>query len=112
MPDAFNPYLSTEVTLDSDQIILEWDTITNDPMKIRIEGTCMQPYEFEIQSFEDDGLHVIPAEALPVYEHWYGDDCQIEVRMDRTRSGYLDPALSGGAINGIQRRSTYLTIYR
>jgi hypothetical protein len=112
MPPAFSPFVTTEETADSDQILIEWDTISRDTMRIRAEGNCMHPYEFDIQPFEDDGLHVIPAEALPVYESWFGDDCRVVVNIDRVRHGDLDPALSGGQITAVQRRSTYFSIYR
>ena len=72
----------------------------------------MRDYEYEISSFDDDGLHIIPVESLPLHTYWRGGVCPIKVTVDRVNPGHLDPALSGGQIVATQTRSAYMDIYR
>ena len=112
LPRPFNLYVFGETDGRSDQIAVEWDVLSSDPMRIRIDGPCMHPYEYDIAPFEDDGLHIVPLDHLPVFSRWSGGRCHLEISVERSRSGELDPALSGGSITAIQSRTDYMDIWR
>jgi hypothetical protein len=112
MPPSFSVFAFGESDAFGDRLAIEWDVISHDPISVSLDGPCMHPYTFDIGAFEDIGSHVISAEELPVHNSWLGQDCRVQVSVDRVREGELDPALSGGFISATQTRTTSINIYR
>ena len=107
LPAPFELFLDIEGTHYGDeQVIIEWDTLATDPAIIRFEGPCIHSYERFIDPYTDDGLLMVNTYELQARHTWSGFECPIDVTVDRTRVGAIDPALGGGRISATQVRTT------
>ncbi len=89
-----------------DTIAISWDRSARDPMRITLDGTCINSFEETLTA--DVGRYLIHPETLEVF----GGGCDVEVRVERSREGKVDGALAGGRVTAKQVRFTTIRVER
>ncbi len=113
LPQPFELFVTQEPSASgSDMIYVEWDQLSDDPMKVTLDGPCLFEHTAYIDSFQDDGVYVVSAGSLDLHRSWDGGSCPVSITVERSRSGVVDSRLSGGTIEAVQERRETMLIYR
>jgi hypothetical protein len=89
--------------LHSKGFTLTWETSpAGDDMRVALSGGCLRGERNEISDSGSLTFNADDLEATPGHED---DTCDVEVCIERYRSGAVDPAFGeGGEFDAIQRR--------
>lgn len=111
LPPDFEFYRTPGVwSLTWDALPIEWDIISDDEMKVEIEGGCIADYERFFSRGRDNGVLVLrPGDLIP-RSSWDGSVCELTVTAERIRRGRLDHHFAGGGIVAKQVRQTRLMV--
>ncbi len=111
LPPGFEFYRTPGVySLTWDALPIEWDIITDDEMRLEIDGPCIVEYERTLRPGRDNGVLVLrPGDLIP-HSGWDGDVCELTVTAERVRQGRLDRHFAGGGIIAKQVRETRVLV--
>lgn len=104
--DLTSPAQTGSFIAREDTIPITWDRSARDPMRITLEGTCIDTFAETLS--EDVGRYLIHPGTLEVF----GGGCDVEVRVERVRQGKVDRALAGGRVTARQVRFTTVRVLR
>lgn len=111
LPVRFDVYPTYGVyQVDWDVIPVEWDVISDDEMRVTIDGPCIAEWERYVPGRADVGAVVVRPGDLYVDSDWDGSTCALDVTVERLRAGRLDPAYGGGHITARQVRTSRVLI--
>ena len=110
MPSAFELSLYEEHGF-GDTLIVEWDTITHDPMEVELSGPCIYTQNHLVDGFESRGALFVDSLSFRTLPSWDGHICPIDVTVTRSRTGQLDPSLWGGSMTASQTRTANFELY-
>lgn len=99
MPEVFALVDFTEAQSRSEEIVLTWTPASADPMDVSIDGDCLQDAFEAVIEDPLSGSYAVPADSLVVTQD-SGDVCLVDVLVNRTKAGSLDPAYADGSVSG------------
>lgn len=106
LPHRFDVYVNRGVyRLGWDVIPIEWDVMSDDEMRVVVDGACIDAWERWIPAGGDVGGVVLRPGDLAIDEDWDGSVCELDVVVERVRAGRVDPAFAGGQIIAKQVRT-------
>ena len=111
MPSAFELNLYEEHGFNSDTLIVEWDTITHDPMEIELSGPCIYSQNHLVDGIESGGALFIDSLTFRTLPSWNGQICPVDITVTRSRIGQLDRSLWGGSMTASQTRTATFDLY-
>lgn len=79
-----------------------------DPIALRIEGACIDPYEVEVGS--QTTAFTVPPGAIASPSGVPSSGCPVTLKLTRTRLGDPDPAWHSGQIEALTRAERLLTV--
>jgi len=104
--DFTAPAAGASFRTDDDTIAITWDRRARDPMRVALEGSCIDDQRVELSA--DVGRFLVHPGTLDLF----GEGCVVEVRVERVRVGEIDGALRGGRIEARQVRRTEIYVSR
>lgn len=111
LPHRFDLYhLGGIYSLTYDAIPIEWDVISDDEMRVNVEGSCIDDYEARVPAYRDAGVVMLPPYTLAPRAHWDGGPCTLDITVERVRYGRLDPAFDAGTIKAQQVRKMSVVV--
>lgn len=103
-PFEIDPGRRSTFDFDFDVIPISWSHRGPDAMQLDVSGWCI--HDFQRHLGWDEGFTLIEPGMLDARSDWGGAPCELTVRLQRTRAGFVDPALAGGEAWGTQVRET------
>ena len=92
---------------EGSDLLLSWSPTASEPMRVSVDGACVEPAEEEI---DDSGSWTLPGDVLTRTDDG-STDCTVTVTVERVRSGAVDDALDpASTAEGIQERSLRVTL--
>ena len=94
----------------ADQLEVTWTEAGDaDPITLRIDGSCIDPYEVEVDS--QAAAFTVPPGAIASPSGVPNSGCPITLQLTRARPGEPDPAWNSGQIEALTRAERLLTVH-
>ena len=113
LPEGFEltePEAGFEVSTsaEDDELVVSWDSTSNEPMTISVDGDCFSGY-LETET-SDSGTHSIPISDF--VDNMYDEmtSCTATITVERKKVGTVDSAFDGGIATGVQKRTLAIEI--
>ena len=108
LPEPFQLEMATtEASRAADDVAFNWDPPSSGDMRWDLDGDCVWN---EGGSTPDDGTHTISSEQVRALSNDDTKSCTVELTVDRSLSGSLDPAFTeGGENRAFQSRTRSFT---
>ncbi len=87
-------------------ITVTWSNTDGGTILIDVSGSCIWDFDDEV---DDSGEYTIASEDIRVQSLDEGEDCDVEITLERNRKGSVDPGYDGGEFWARQRRAFVFT---